>query len=106
MSKRRRAIDPIAEYIARANRPSAKGIGSPPPEWGIEPSGHPLYLRRDMVVFLLIGFTCLPITLFLTWAATRQPTLDATILAPLMFGIITVIALRAGFVNWRDLHRH
>jgi len=106
MSKRRRTVDPIAEYIARANRPSAKGIGSPPPEWGIEPSRHPLYLRRDMVVFLLIGFTCLPVTLFLTWAATRQPMLDATILAPLMFGIITVIALRAGFVNWRDLHRH
>ncbi|CAG0971954.1 hypothetical protein GPROT1_01639 [Gammaproteobacteria bacterium] len=105
MSKRRRAVDPIAEYIARANRPSAKGIGSPPPELGIEPSAHPVYLRRDMVVFLLIGFTCLPLTLFLTWAATRQPILDATILAPIMFGIITVIALYAGISNWRNLHR-
>ena len=106
MSKQRRAIDPIAEYIVRANRPGHRSIGAPPPELGIEPSAHPVYLKRDMVVFLLIGFTCLPVTLFLTWAATRQPTLDGAILAPIMFGIITVIALRAGFVNWRDLHRH
>ena len=106
MSKRRRTIDPIAEYVARANRPSPKGIGSPPPELGIEPSAHPVYLRRDMVVFLLIGFTCLPVTLFLTWAATREPTLNGSILAPIMLGIITIIALRAGFMNWRELHRH
>jgi hypothetical protein len=105
MSKRRSG-DLIAEYIARANRPNAHGIGSPPPWSGIEPSGHPVYLRRDMLVFLLIGFTCLPVTLVLTWAATRQSTLDATILAPILFGIITAIALYAGFLNWRNLHRH
>jgi hypothetical protein len=71
MSKRRRAIDPIAEYTARANRPGHRSIGAPPPELGIEPSAHPVYLKRDMVVFLLIGFTCLHVTLLLTWAATR-----------------------------------
>jgi hypothetical protein len=106
MSKRR-SVDWIAEYTARANRPNAHGIGSPPPWSGIEPSSHPVYLRRDMLVFLLIGFTCLPLTLILTWAASLQPAVNAgTIIAPATFGLITLIALHRGISNWRNLHKH
>ncbi|MFN8597318.1 MAG: hypothetical protein U0559_14200 [Anaerolineae bacterium] len=58
MRKRKLLGDPIADYIACANRRSYKGLGSPSPDLGIKPSEHPLYLRRDAYVFLLIGLTC------------------------------------------------
>lgn len=106
MRKRKQVGDPIADCIARTNRRSYKGLGAPDPDLGIQPSDHPLYLRRDAYVFLLIGFTCLPITAIVTWATAHQPRLDAAILAPITLGSITVLALYMGITNWLRWRKH
>ena len=105
MSKRRRTIDPIAEYVARANRPTYKGVGVPPPWLGTKPSRHPGHLRRDILALFVIGLLFLPFTLVTIWAQLFLPMGSVFIIVPLAFSFITLTALGKSISAWRTLRR-
>jgi hypothetical protein len=105
MSKRRRTIDPIAEYIERANRPTYKGVGVPPPWLGIKPAQHPNHVRRDALALFAIGLLFLPFTLVTIWAQLFLPMGSVFIIVPLAFSFIVLTAFGKSISAWRKLRR-